>query len=93
MLNAKFSIHKLIFVITLLSSLIPLQSFEIPALYFFMPIRAFFFVFMLAGKVKILKVSRVILFLFVIIIIEIYISTFFGTTLACGHFIFPGDSI
>ena len=90
------NMRKIFFVFILSLTLIPIQNlfgFEMPVLFLLIPLWLFLFVFMLLGRVKLPKFSRAIIIIFILIIIEIFISTLVGSTLILGNFSFPNDVI
>lgn len=90
------NLRKIVLMFILSLTLVPIQNilgFETPILYMLIPLWLFLFAFMLIGRVKLPSFSRVIIIIFVLIIIEIFISTLVGTTLFLGEFSFPNDII
>lgn len=80
---------------TLLSlSILPvinIGAYELPVLYLFMPFGMMILLFILFGWLKIPYVSKVIVFLFFLILIEILIAAFYGTISRFNEYSFPTD--
>jgi hypothetical protein len=85
-----------ILLIILFSSILPIVnigSFAMPVLYLLIPIEALILLFIIFGWIKIPRILKSIILIYLHIIIEIFISTMYGTVTAFNRFIFPTDSI
>src|SRR5690606_38755214 len=80
----------------LLLSILPvliIGGFEIPVLYLLIPFGTMYLLYILLGIYRIPKFTKVLLLFFLLILIEIVISTLHGTTTKLGNFSIPTDTI
>lgn len=92
----KLSINKnnIILYIVLLSMILPTISFfgfKMPVIYLLTPIGLMILSFVLFGWIKIPWITKPLMALWLMILIQILISTFYSTIKKLGYFIFPTD--
>lgn len=95
-MNLKLRRNNLLLFLMLLLSILPIiniGSFGLPILYLLIPLEVVLLVLVLFGKIKIPKITKTIFLIFILIIIEIFISTLYGTISSFGRFIVPTDTI
>lgn len=85
----------LLFIVLFLSILptINLGVYSIPVLYLLIPIGVLIFLFTILGWIKVPKIQKFIMLIFIVIMLEIFLSTLYGTVMALGKFDFPTDII
>lgn len=96
MMQKTININNSILFIVLFASILPymnLGSYGVPVLYIFTPICAIVLIFVILGRVKIPKVTKSIIVIWLLIIFEVFISTFYGTISEFNRFIFSTDSV
>lgn len=96
MIKTKIKPNNLILFIVLLLSIFPtvnIGSFEMPILYFLLPIGVLVFLLIIFSWIKIPRIVKYIILIGSLIIIEVFISTMNGTITAFNRFIFPTDII
>lgn len=82
--------------IVLLISILPiinLFGYDLPILYLLIPMEIILILAVLFGKVTIPRVLKTIMLLFILIIFEIFISTFIGSITLLNRLVIPTDSI
>lgn len=87
---------KFVISVLLLCSILPvlnIAGYGFPVLYLFIPICLFIFQFYLFGWIPAPKILQPITILFVLIIVEVLLSTVVGTITELNSFIFPKDLI
>lgn len=92
----KFSINKnnLILYLILFCMILPtirFFNFEMPVVYLLSPIGIMILICVLFGLVKVPSITKMIIFLWLMILIQIIISTFYSTINKLGYFVFPTD--
>lgn len=96
MLKTTIRPNNLLLFIVLFLSILPsiyIGSFGLPALFLLLPIGVLIFLFILFGRISIPIISKGIILLFLLILVEIFISTMYGTVTTFNRFMFPTDSI
>lgn len=92
----KFKLKELMFFIFLSLSILPIiniRGFDVPVLFLFIPFGFFVLLLVLLGRIKIPKINKIIILFFLMITLEIFLSTFIGTLTAFNRLIFPNDVI
>lgn len=95
-INVKKTKSNLLLFFLLLLSILPIISigkFKMPVLYLLMPIQLYTLFTILLKKSKVPIIERHIIYIFVFIVVEIFLSSLLGTVNNLGVFIFPTDSI
>ena len=96
MKNINFTPSNLILSILLFISILPvlnLGSFGLPVLYLTLPIGGLVLLFIMFKWIKIPPIVSVLIFIFLLIVIEIFISTIYGSFTYFNKFIIPTDTI
>lgn len=68
-------------------------GFEIPVLYLLIPFGALILIYIFLGWYKIPQVTKVIILFFLLILLEIFLSTLYGTVTVLNEFIIPTDAL
>jgi len=91
----KIKTNNLIIFLVLIMAILPSINlgFGMPVLYLLLPICFFIFILIIIGLIKTPKILKIIICLFLLIIVEIFISTMYGTITTLNKFIFPTDAI
>ncbi|MFD2131647.1 hypothetical protein ACFSKI_10545 [Pseudogracilibacillus auburnensis] len=95
MLKITIKPNNLVLMLILFLSILPsvyVLSFGMPVLYLLLPIGVLIFFFVLLGEIGVPKITKSIILLFILILIEIFISTLYGTITTIDKFEFPTDS-
>lgn len=82
--------------IIMLFSIFPsvhVASFQMPVLYFLLPVGVLIFLLIILGRIRIPKILKYIILINLLILIEVFLSTLNGTIIAFNRFIFPTDLI
>jgi hypothetical protein len=96
MIVKKIKLKELLLFAILLISILPiinLGGFDMPILYLFLPISLIVFMFVILGRIKIPYIIKPIILLFLLIIIEIFLSALIASVTAFNKIIFPNDII
>lgn len=95
-MKKKIDINKIILFTIILVSIFPvikMSWFSMPVLYLLIPLEIFVLLLLLLGKIKTPKVTKTIILMYFLILLEIFISAFAGTISTFNRFVFPTDSI
>ncbi|TWT07040.1 hypothetical protein FQV26_04290 [Planococcus sp. CPCC 101016] len=90
------NLNKVTLFFVLFLSILPflnIGSFGVPVLYLLTPIGMFILLILLLGKIAIPYVLKPILIICGMIVLEVFLSAFYGSVSAFGTFKFPTDSI
>lgn len=96
MKDIKIDINKLLMFLLLSLSILPvinIAGFDLPVLYLLMPLGILIAYLILLGWYKVPKITTIFTIFFLLIMIEIFLSTFYGTLSKTGTFDFPTDVI
>src|SRR5690625_4997369 len=96
MIRTTFKVNNLLLAIILILGILPsiyVGSFGMPVLYLLLPIGVLLLLFVLLGRVSIPRFTKVIVLLSFLILVEIMISTVYGTITTLNRFDFPTDSV
>ncbi|SCZ81397.1 O-antigen ligase family protein [Acidaminobacter hydrogenoformans] len=96
MIRTRWKVNNIVLFIVLFMSILPfinIGSFGVPVLYLLTPLVGVIFLLVIFGKMKIPPVTKHLIVICLLIITEVFISTFHGTIIAFNRFIFPTDSI
>ncbi|RXT03673.1 hypothetical protein [Ammoniphilus sp. CFH 90114] len=96
MIEATIKPNNLLLLVLLLLSVMPyiyVGSYGMPVLYLLLPIGIVIFILVLFGKIRIPRITKTLILLFILILIEIFISTLYGTITTFNKFDIPTDSI
>lgn len=94
--NYTINLKNLILFLVLFLSILPflnIGSFGVPVLYLLTPIGMSILLILLLGKHTVPPILKPLLVICSIIIIEVFLSTLYGSVSAFGSFVFPTDSI
>ncbi len=84
----------IVIVLILFMALLPpvkIFSFQMPVLYLLTPIQVLLLAFFLYKDRNLPSIFYIIMFLFILILFEIFLSTIHGTIKTLGNFVFPTD--
>jgi len=85
--------NELLFLVLLISifPVISISGIEMPLLYLFLPIGLFLLLIIFFGWYKMPKIGSILTVIFILISVEIIMSTLYGTVTKLGGFIIPTD--
>ncbi len=90
----KLKKNEIIVFIILFMSIFPVINFlgfTMPILYLLIPLELILLVLILLGKTKVVPIIKYIIFIFMFIMCEIFISTIYGSIINIGHIEFPTE--
>ncbi|GGF96567.1 hypothetical protein [Paenibacillus aceti] len=87
--------NQLLFIILFLSimPIISIRQFSMPVLYLFIPLGIMILLCIIFGWITVPKFQKTLILFSLLILIEIFLSTLYGTVTVFGEFIFPTDSL